>query len=66
MKQPDSARRVCVSMADYLLALVARFQDDHPDAKLYPVTSPYLPEAQSEVYQAQCARATSRARSLLL
>ena len=39
LKQPDRARRICVSMADYLLALVARFQDDHPDAKLYPVTS---------------------------
>ena len=33
LKQPDRARRNCVSMADYLLALVARFQDDHPDAK---------------------------------
>ena len=33
-------------MTNYLLALVARFQDDHPDAKLYPVTSPFLPEAQ--------------------
>ena len=61
-KQPDRARRICVSMADYLLALVARFQDDHPDAKLYPVTSPYLPEAQwadandqPGVQQAQCA-----------
>ena len=62
LKQPDRARRIYVSMADYLLALVARFQDDHPDAKLYPVTSPYLPEAQwadandqPGVYQAQCA-----------
>ena len=61
-KQPDRAQRICVSMAEYLLALVARFQDDHPDAKLYPVTSPYLPEAQwadahdqPGVYQAQCA-----------
>ena len=49
-------------MANYLFALVARFQDDHPDAKLYPVTSPYLPEAQwadakdqPGVYQAQRA-----------
>ena len=45
-KQPDRARQIRVSMTNYLLALVARFQDDHPDAKLYPVTSPYLPEAQ--------------------
>ena len=62
LKQPDRARRICVSMTDYLLALVARFQDDHPDSKLYPVTSPYLPEAQwadandqPGLYQAQCA-----------
>ena len=33
-------------MTIYLLSLVARFQEDHPDAKLYPVTSPYLLEAQ--------------------
>ena len=33
-------------MTNYLLAIVARCQDDHPDAKLYPVTSPFLPEAQ--------------------
>ena len=46
LKQPDRARRIRVSMANYLLALVARFQDDHRDAKLYPVTSPHLPEAQ--------------------
>ena len=62
LKQPDRARRICVSMTDYLLALVARFQDDHPDSKLYPVTSPYLLEAQwadandqPGLYQAQCA-----------
>ena len=62
LKQPDRARGIRVSMANYLLALVARFQDDHPDAKLYPVTSPYLPEAQwadandqPGVYQVQCA-----------
>ena len=62
LKQPDRARRICVSMAEYLLALVARFHDDHPDAKLYPVTSPYLPEAQwadandqPGVYQDHCA-----------
>ena len=61
-KQPNRARRIRVSMTNYLLALVARFQDDHPDAKLYPVTSPYLPEAQQadgndqpRMYQAQCA-----------
>ena len=47
---------------------MARFQDDHPDAKLYPVTSPYLPEAQwadandqPGVYQAQCASYVARA-----
>ena len=62
LKQPDRARQIRVSMTNYLLALVARFQDDHPDAKLYPVTSPYLPEAQwadandqPGVYQARCA-----------
>ena len=62
LKQLDRARRICVSMTDYLLAPVARFQDDHPDSKLYPVTSPYLPEAhwadandQLGLYQAQCA-----------
>ena len=62
LKQLDRrARRIRVSMTNYLLALVARLQDDHPDAKLYPVTSPYLPEAQwadandqQGVYQAQC------------
>ena len=46
VKQLDRARQIRVSMTNYLLALVARFQDDHPDAKLYPVTSPFLPEAQ--------------------
>ena len=62
LKEPNRARQIRVSMTNYLLALVARFQDDHPDAKLYPVTSPYLPEAQwadandrPGVYQAQCA-----------
>ena len=45
LKQPNRARQVRVSMTNFLLALVARFQDDHPDAKLYPVTSPNLPEA---------------------
>ena len=45
-KQPDRARQIRVSMTNCLLALVARFQDDHPDAMLYPVRSPYLPEAQ--------------------
>ena len=62
LKQPDRTRRIRVSMANYLLALVARFQDDHPHAMLYPVTSPYLPEAQwadandqPGVYRAQCA-----------
>ena len=55
-------------MTNYLLSLVARFQDDHPDAKLYPVTSPFLPEAQwadandqPGVYQAQCASYVSSA-----
>ena len=68
LKQPDRARRIRVSVANYLLALVARFQDDHPDAKLYPVTSPYLPEAQwadandqPGVYQAQCASCVASA-----
>ena len=62
LMQPDRARQIRVSMTNYLLALVARSQDDHPDAKLYPVTSPYLPEAQwadandqPGVYHAQCA-----------
>ena len=62
LKDPKRARQIRVSMTNYLLALVARFQDDHPDAKLYPVTSPYLPEGQwadandqPGVYQAQCA-----------
>ena len=62
LKQPERARQIRVSMTNYLLALVARFQDDHPDAKLYPVTSPYLPETQwadandqPGVYEAQCA-----------
>ena len=62
LKQPDRARQIRVSMTNYFLALVARFQDDHPDAKLYPVTSPHLPEAQwadandqPGVYQAHCA-----------
>ena len=51
-----------MSVANFLLALVPRFQDDHPDAKLHPVRSPYLPEAQwadandqPGVYQAQFA-----------
>ena len=62
LKEPKRARQIRVSMTNYLLALVARFQDDHPDAKLYPVTSPFLPEAQwadandqPGAYQAQCA-----------
>ena len=62
LKEPKRARQIRVSMTNYLLALVARFQDDHPDAKLYPVTSPFLPEAQwadandqPGMYQAQCA-----------
>ena len=61
-KQLNRARQIRVSMTNYLLAFVARFQDDHPDAKLYPVTSPFPPEAQwadandqPGVYQAQCA-----------
>ena len=56
------ARQIRVSMTNYLLALVARFQDDHPDTKLCPVTSPLLPETQwadandqPGVCQAQCA-----------
>ena len=67
LEQPDRARRIRVSMANYLFALLARFQDDHPDAKLYPLTSPYLPEAQwadanyqPGVYQAQCASYVAR------
>ena len=62
LKEPKRTRQIRVSMTNYLLALVARFQDDHPDAKLYPVTSPFLLEAQwtdaneqPGVYQAQCA-----------
>ena len=62
LKEPNRARQNRVSMTNYLHALVTRFQDEHPDAKLYPVTSPYLPEAQwtdandqPGVYQAQCA-----------
>ena len=62
LKEPKCARQIRLSMTNYLLALVARFQDDHPDAKLYQVTSPFLPEAQwadandqPGVYQAQCA-----------
>ena len=61
-EEPNRARQIRVSMTNYLLELVARFQDDHPDAKLYPVTSPFLPEAQwadandqPGVCQAQCA-----------
>ena len=46
LKEPKRARQIRVSMTNYLLALVSRFQDDHPDAKMYPVTSPFLPEAQ--------------------
>ena len=45
-EERNSARQIRVSMTNYLLALVARFQDDHLDAKLYPVTSPFLLEAQ--------------------
>ena len=33
LKQPDHARQIRVSMTNYLLSLVARFQDDHLDAK---------------------------------
>ena len=61
-KKPNRARQIRVSMTNYLLAFVARVQDDHPDAKLCPVTSPFLPEAQwadandqPGVYQTQCA-----------
>ena len=66
-KEPNCARQIRVSVTNYLLALVVRFQDDHPDAKLYPVTSPFLPEAQwtdandqPGVYQAQCASFVAR------
>ena len=62
LKDPKRAQQILVSMTNYLLALVARFQDDHLDTKLYPVTSPSLPVAQwtdandqPGVYQAQCA-----------
>ena len=62
LKEPKRARQIRVSMTNYLLALVTRFRDDHPDAKVYPVTSPFLPEAQwadandqRRMYQAQCA-----------
>ena len=67
-EEPNGAQQIRVSMTNYLLALVARFQDDHPDAKLYPVTSPFLPEAQwadandqPGMYQAQCASYVARA-----
>ena len=60
-EEPNRTRQIRVSMTNYLFALVARFQD-HPDAKLYPVTSPFLSEAQwadandqPGVHQAQCA-----------
>ena len=66
LKQPDRARRIRVSMTNHLLALVARFQDDHLDANLYPVTSPYLPEAPCRECTRLSVRATSRARSLHL
>ena len=62
LKEPKRARQIRVSMTNYLLVLVARFQDDHPDAQLYPVTCSFLPEAQwadakdqPGVYQAECA-----------
>ena len=68
LKEPNRARQIRVSMTNHLLALVARSQDDHPDAKLYPVTSPYLPEAQwadandqPGVYQPQCASCVASA-----
>ena len=69
LKEPDRARQIRVSMTNYLLALVARLQDDHPDAKLYPVTSPYLPRLTPTTSRERTrlsVRATSRARSLHL
>ena len=69
LKQPDRARRICEQMADNLIALVARFQDDHPDAKLYPVTSPYLlgrRQRPAGSVPGSVCELRSRARSLLL
>ena len=68
LKEPNRARQIRVSMTNYLLALVARFQDDHPDTKLYPVTSPILPRRSGPMPMTsrECIRLSVRATSRVL
>ena len=62
LKEPKRARQIRVSMTNFLLALVARFQDDHPGRKAVS-SDVSLPAGaqwadandQPGVYHAQCA-----------
>ena len=68
LKEPKRARQIRVSITNYLLALVARFQDDHPDAKLYPVTSPFCRRRSGPMPMTsqECTRLSVRAMSRVL